>query len=392
MSQNVDLQVLAGDYVKKAYIAEWHVKVGDRVKKDDALLSCETGKLTVDITAPCDGVVEQILFPAGEEVDISETVAVIGDGSGAGAVPTPAAPEAPAAEPPTAVQKPAGRVFVSPVALKIAKELNLDVEEMKAAIGKAKISKEDVRAYAETRKAAPSPAAPTAPAPAAVREIPVRGRRRVIAQKMFESTSTKPRVVHMMDVDLEEMMKVKEYLSAQHPDRHFTVTSLLAAAVCRALRDFPCMNATYENDIIYEHQEIRLGIAVDMEEGLIVPVVPGCESKSGMALCAAIHDTVKSCRENTLPSGAYANGTFTISNLGSAGVRYFTPIINAPEVAILGVGSMRRELALENGQVTERRTVGLCLTFDHRAVDGAPAASFLRAIKDYMEHPFLLGF
>lgn len=392
MSQNVDLQVLAGDYVKKAYIAEWHVKVGDRVKKDDALLSCETGKLTVDITAPCDGVVEQILFPVGEEVDISETVAVIGDGSGAGAVPTPAAPEIPAAESPTAVQKPAGRVFVSPVALKIAKELNLDVEEMKAAIGKAKISKEDVRAYAETRKAAPSPAAPAAPAPAAVREIPVRGRRRVIAQKMFESTSTKPRVVHMMDVDLEEMMKVKEYLSAQHPDRHFTVTSLLAAAVCRALRDFPCMNATYENDIIYEHQEIRLGIAVDMEEGLIVPVVPGCESKSGMALCAAIHDTVKSCRENTLPPGAYANGTFTISNLGSAGVRYFTPIINAPEVAILGVGSMRRELALENGQVTERRTVGLCLTFDHRAVDGAPAASFLRAIKDYMEHPFLLGF
>lgn len=393
MSQNVDLQVLAGDYVKKAYIAEWHVKVGDRVKKDDALLSCETGKLTVDISAPCDGVVEQILFPAGEEVDISETVAVIGDGSGASAVPAPAAaPEGPAAEASGAVQKPAGRVFVTPVALKVAKELNLDVEEMKAAIGKAKISKEDVRAYAETRKTALNPAAPIAPSPAAVREIPVKGRRRVIAQKMFESTSTKPRVVHMMDVDLEEIMKVKKYLSAQYPDRQFTVTALLAVAVCRALKDFPGMNATYENDIIYEHQEIRLGIAVDMAEGLIVPVIPECENKSGMALCAAIHDTVKNCRENTLPPSAYANGTFTISNLGSAGVRYFTPIINAPEVAILGVGSMRRELVLENGQVTEHRTVGLCLTFDHRAVDGAPAASFLRAIKDYMEHPFLLGF
>lgn len=398
MSQNVDLQVLAGDYVKKAYIAEWHVQVGDHVKKDDALLSCETGKLTVDIAAPCDGVVEQILFPAGEEVDISEIVAVIGDGSGAGAAapPAPAAAETPAPSS-AAAQKPAGRVFVSPVAMKIAKELNLDVEAMKAAIGKAKISKEDVRAYAETLKtsahtAPAAPAAPAASAPAAVKEVPVKGRRRVIAQKMFESTSTKPRVVHMMDVDLEEIMKVKKYLSAQHPDQHFTVTSLLAVAVCRALKDFPGMNATYENDIIYEHQEIRLGIAVDMEEGLIVPVVPGCEAKSGTELCAAINDTVKGCRENTLPPSAYTNGTFTISNLGSSGVRYFTPIINAPEAAILGVGSMRRELALENGQVTEHRVLGLCLTFDHRAVDGAPAANFLRAIKDYMEHPFLLGF
>lgn len=395
MSQNVDLQVLAGDYVKKAYIAEWHVKVGDYVKKDDALLSCETGKLTVDIAAPCDGIVEKILFPAGEEVDISETVAVIGDGTGAGAatVPASAAAEAPAAV--SGGQKPAGRVFVSPVAMKIAKELDLDIASMKAAVGKARIYKEDVRAYAESLKNSPAQtasASSASPARSAAKEIPVKGRRRMIAQKMFESTSTKPRVIHMMDVDLEEIMKVKKHLSAQYPDRHFTVTSLLAVAVCRALRDCPAMNATYEDDTIYEHPDIRLGIAVDMEEGLIVPVVSGCEAKSGLALCAAISDTVRGCRENTLPPSAYANGTFTISNLGSAGVRYFTPIINAPEVAILGVGSMRREVALKNGQVTERRVLGLCLTFDHRAVDGAPAANFLRTVKDYMEHPFLLGF
>lgn len=388
MSHKVDLQVLAGDYVKKAYIAEWYVKVGDYVKKEAPILSCETGKLTVDINAPCDGVVEQILFPAGEEVDISETIAVIGDGTGtAASEEEKAVPSAPAP------QKPTGRVFVTPVAVKAAKELGLDMEAMKAAIGKTKISKEDVFTYAEALKNAPVQAEQAATvSSAAVREIPVKGRRRVIAQKMFESTSTKPRVVHMMDVDLEEIMKVKKHLSALYPDRRFTLTALLAVAVCRALKDFPGLNATYENDTICEHQEIRLGIAVDMEEGLIVPVVPGCDTKSGVALCAAIGSTVKSCQDNTLPPSAYGGGTFTISNLGSSGVRYFTPIINAPEVAILGVGSVRRELVLENGQVAEHHMLGLCLTFDHRAIDGAPAANFLKAVREYMEHPYLLGF
>ena len=152
------------------------------------------------------------------------------------------------------------------------------------------------------------------------------------------------------------------------------------------------MNATYENETIREHREIRLGIAVDMEEGLIVPVVAGCENKSGIELCQAVGDTVSGCRNNTLPPSAYMGGTFTITNLGGEGVRYFTPIMNAPEVAILGVGSMFHELVLDNGQVAERRRLGLCLTFDHRAVDGAPAAKFLKTIKEYVENPFLLGF
>jgi len=226
----------------------------------------------------------------------------------------------------------------------------------------------------------------------AVTEIPVKGRRRAIAQKMAESTSTKPRVTHMIDVELDEMLKVKQYLAGKYPNQRFTMTGLLAVAVCRALKDFPCMNATYENDTILEHHGIHLGIAVDMEEGLIVPVIHDCGAKSGVEVCQAVNDIAKGCRENTLSPGAYMGGTFTISNLGSEGIRYFTPIINAPEAAILGVGTIRRELALDNGQVTEHSVMGLCLSFDHRAVDGAPAARFLKAIRDYMEHPFLLGF
>ena len=396
MSQNIDLQILAGDYVKKAYIAEWKVQEGDAVKKGDVLLSCETGKLTVDIEAPCDGIVERILFPAGEEVDISETVAVIGDGSGMAAAvtpPTDAVKEASTTPAAGKAEKRPGRVFVSPVALKVAKELGIDVEAMKEAVGKTKISKDDVYAYAESLKNKTIVSEdPPASAADAVREIPVKGRRRAIAQKMSESTSSKPRVVHMMDVDLEEMMKVKQYLARRFPDKQFTLTGLLAVAVCKALKAHPHMNATYENETIREHREIRLGIAVDMEGGLIVPVVAGGENKSGIELCQAVGDTVSGCRNHTLPPSAYMGGTFTITNLGGEGVRYFTPIMNAPEVAILGVGSMFHELVLDNGQVAERRRLGLCLTFDHRAVDGAPAAKFLKTIKEYVENPFLLGF
>ena len=152
------------------------------------------------------------------------------------------------------------------------------------------------------------------------------------------------------------------------------------------------MNATNENDVIREHSEIRLGIAVDMPEGLIVTVIHGCGGKSGKEICQAVDDIAQNCRNNQLPPSAYMGGTFTISNLGSEGVRYFTPIINAPEVAILGVGSMRKELMLVNGQVEEHRVMGLCLSFDHRAVDGAPAARFLRTLCDYVENPFLLSF
>ena len=193
MSQNIDLQILAGDYVKKAYIAEWKVQEGDAVKKGDVLLSCETGKLTVDIEAPCDGIVERILFPAGEEVDISETVAVIGDGSGMAAAvtpPTDAVKEASATPAAGKAEKRPGRVFVSPVALKVAKELGIDVEAMKEAVGKTKISKDDVYAYAESLKNKTIVSEdPPASAADDVREIPVKGRRRAIAQTLSESTS-----------------------------------------------------------------------------------------------------------------------------------------------------------------------------------------------------------
>lgn len=394
MSQKVDLQVLAGDYVKTALIAEWKVNVGDTVKKDDVLLACETAKVTVDIPSPCDGVVEQILFPAGEEVDITDTVAVIGDGSGAAASPAPAAAEtaAPAAAAPAQAAAAGARIFVTPVAKKIAKELGIDIEAMKATLGQAKISKKDVYAYAEALKNAPKAAAPAPAAAPAVKETPVKGRRRAIAQKMSESASTKPRVTLMLDADLEELLRAKKYLGEKYPDRRITVTGLLAVAVCKTLKSHPIMNATYENDVIREHADIRLGIAADMEEGLIVPVIGGCAEKTGLEICQAVNETVKGCRENTLPPSAYAGGTFTISNLGSAGIKYFTPIINTPEIAILGVGSMRKELALENGQVVERRKIGLCLSFDHRAVDGAPAGSFLKDLKENIENPFLLGF
>ena len=395
---NVDLMVLAGDYVKTAVISEWKVKVGDKVKKGDVLLAVETNKVVQDIEAPCDGVVEQILFDEGDDVEISKTVAVIGDGSGAAAsAPAPAAAEAakPAEAAPAAGKE---RTVISPVAKKIAKEMGIDLDALAAKFPGKRISKDDVLAFAsapaEPEAPAAAPAEPAAPAPkaAAVTEIPVKGMRKTVGKAMRNSAYGKPHVTMQTDAELDALLKMKDFLKAKYPDRKVTLTGLLALAVRSALKECPYMNGTATEDMITLYDTVNLGIAVDVEGGLMVPVIKDASSLSGLELFEAVNATARGCREGSLGPSSYAGGTFTISNVGSTGVKYFTPIINSPEIAILGVGSSRKELYLtSDGEIAEHTLLGLSLSFDHAATDGAPAGRFLKVLKEKIENPFMMA-
>lgn len=386
---NIDLMVLAGDYVKTAVISEWKVKVGDKVKKGDVLLEVETNKVVQGIESPCDGIVEQILFDEGDDVEISKTVAVVGDGSGQAAK----APEAAQAKEKT-------RTVISPVAKKMAAEMGIDLEALAARYPGKRISKNDVLEFANEAEtaapaAAPEPAIPepasAAAAEASVTEIPVKGLRRSVGAAMRASAYSKPHVTMQTDAEFDGMLKMKAYLKAKYPDRKITVTGLLALAVRSALKECPYMNGTATEEVITLSDTVNLGIAVDVEGGLMVPVVRNCSAMSGFELFEAVNSVAKGCREGTLGPSSYAGGTFTISNVGSGSVRYFTPIINAPEIAILGVGSPKKELFLKDGEICEHTLLGLSLSFDHSAVDGAPAARFLGVLKEKIENPFMMA-
>ena len=424
---NIDLMVLAGDYVKTAVISEWKVKVGDSVKKGDVLLVVETNKITQDIEASCDGIVEQILFQEGDDVEISKTVAVIVDGSGTAAAPEEEKPAIEISGSETASLDTGVRTVITPVAKKMAKEKGIDLDELTKRFPGKRIGKKEVLAFeeapakdffvtgqhgkegGETADPADRPSTATAmdcsllsssenseEAEAAVSvakttEIPVKGIRKAIASAMRNSAYSKPHVSMMIDVQLDEMLEMKAFLKNKYPEKRITLTGLLALAVRSALGECPYINGTATEDTITLSDSVNLGIAVDAEGGLLVPVIKNIGAKSGLELFEAVNHAAKGCREGTLAPSDYAGGTFTISNVGATGVKYFTPIINSPEIAILGVGASTKEAVVVNGEVRERTMIGLSLSFDHAVVDGSPAGRFLKTLKEKIEHPFMMA-
>ncbi len=396
---NIDLMVLAGDYVKTAVISEWKVKIGDSVKKGDVLLVVETNKITQDIEATCDGIVEQILFQEGDDVEISKTVAIIGDGSGFASVPEEKKPAIEITSSEAASVDAGVRTVITPVAKKMAKEKGIDLEELTKMFPGKRIGKKEVLAFEEApakedtiiEKLTVEDTAPVEAPAVPVTKIPVKGMRKAVATAMRNSAYSKPHVSMMIDVQLDEMLEMKDYLKNKYPEKRITLTGLLALAVRSALKECPYINGTATEDTIALSSAVNLGIAVDVEGGLLVPVIKNSDAMSGLELFESVNKVAKGCREGTLPPSDYAGGTFTISNVGATGVKYFTPIINSPEMAILGVGASTKEVVLVNGEVRERTMIGLSLSFDHAAIDGSPAGRFLKILKEKIEHPFMIA-
>ena len=429
-------------------IDAWKKNVGDTVQKGEILFSVETDKLTNDVEAEADGVLLKILVPAGETVACKTLIGWLGaageavpDGAGSapaqeassaapataasGAAAAPAAagavhaageyvPATPYAKKlakekgfdltaipatgykgvvvardvlgftPAAAAPAAPAVKASPLAEKVAADLGIDLKDVKAAHGRV-LAEDLLRYIAETREKKDA-----GEASAAEREEvkPMSGMRKAIAKNMQNSHMTSPTVTFNLGIDMTEMKRYREQLKAK--EIKVSYTDLLVKFVAKALTEFPLLNCSVEdNKIIYKHY-INMGVAVALDNGLVVPNVTDADKKSLTQISAEIKELAKLAREGGLPMEKLRGGTFTITNLGMYGVESFTPIINQPEVAILGVTTMEDRAVVRNGEIVIRPMMTLSLTFDHRVVDGSVAAQFLQRVKALLENPALM--
>ena len=417
-------------------VSSWLKKEGDAVKEGEPLFEVETDKLTNTIEASATGVLRRIIAGEGVTVPVLDKIAVIAaadeDISGLlapGAAPAAAAPAASAAPAAAAApERPAGeRVVASPRAKKLAREKGIDIALVTGTGPNGRVTEEDVENYKAAPAAPAEPAVKASPLAAKVAadagidlaDVPNHGRvlaqdilsylensrekgaaaereetvamngmRKAIAKNMLNSHMTSPTVTFNLGVDMTAMKDYREQLKGK--DIKVSYTDLLVKFVAKALTEYPLLNCSVaDNKIIYKHY-VNMGVAVALDNGLVVPNVPDADKKSLTQIHDEVKDLAEKARSGGLPMEALKGGTFTITNLGMYGIESFSPIINQPEVAILGVTTMEDKVVVRNGEMVIRPIMNLSLTADHRVVDGSVAAEFLQRVKTLLENPALM--
>jgi pyruvate dehydrogenase E2 component (dihydrolipoamide acetyltransferase) len=267
----------------------------------------------------------------------------------------------------------------TPVARRLAQQHGIDLRQVHGTGPRGRIVVEDVeRAMAAQAQPMGQPA----------QVVPIRGMRQTIATRMLQSLQTTAQVTLTTEVDVTDAMKLREGLARQWKDGGLSPLHLVIKATARALKEHPRMNAIQKENQIELVPEINLGVAVSLPEGLIVPTIRRADEKHLAELAKESHNLANKVREGKASYDEVTGGTFTITNLGSYGIDAFTPIINSPQVGILGLGRVVEKPAVYQGEIAKRSMMFLSLTFDHRVIDGAPAADFLRAVKDHLEDPW----
>lgn len=410
--------------MESALIQQWLKAEGDTVAKDEPVVLVETDKATTEIVAPTDGVLKQILRRDGTTVPVTDTIAYIetaeaGDrepepapplNEGTGASPHPGGPDSSTGKlAPSTPESEHSGLRASPAARHEARELGVDLSMVEGTGPGGRIQGNDVRGFSERMAPAPS-ATPTAtpthaeslapmpmaqPLPTASVEgrlVPMSRKRRITAERMSLSARTVARLTMDMGVDATEMIRLRQRLQPAYEARgaRLTHNDLLIKVVAVALVDHPYLNARWSDEGIVLLQQINIGIAVAVQDGLVVPVIHDAHRKRLDEVSAEASRLVARAREEKLSMEEITGGTFTITNLGMYGVESFTPIVNPPEAAILGVGAMADRPVGCDGEIVLRPTMTLSLSFDHRIVDGAPAAQFLQRVKKLLEEPYLL--
>lgn len=423
-----------GESVTEGTVTRWLKNVGDSVAMDEALLEVSTDKVDTEIPSPVAGVVSEIFAPADSVVPVGGQLAAIAalgapvKTAPATPAPAPAAPPvaapAPASPAPAApmnsMPAPASRVesdsYVTPLVRKLAAELQIDLATLSGTGVGGRIRKQDVydaaeraRAAASAQVSAPAPASvPTSvSAPAAseksatsVTASPLRGTtvpmtrlRKVIASRMVESLQTSAQLTTVIEVDVTKIAKLRLKAKGSFQERegvNLTFLPFFAVAVCEALKQHPVVNASIDGENIVYHGTENLGIAVDTERGLLVPVIKDAGDLNLGGLARRINDVALRTRDSKINPDELSGGTFTITNTGSRGALFDTPIINQPQVAILGIGSIvKRPVVITEADGEEkiaiRSMVYLAISYDHRIVDGADAARFLGTLKERLE-------
>lgn len=399
-----------GETVAEGVVTRWYKKVGDTVKADETLFDVETDKVSTEIPSPVAGVVAEIVVAEGVTAKVGARLAVIRE-SGDAAKPAQAAPAvaaqpvraaaAPAAAPAAAgLARLAGGMQLSPVVRKLCFENNLDPQQIRGTGKDGRITREDVHAYLAARKPAPSVAAAPAPAPSpAVQMMPATGSaafsgvRKRVAENTAKSWQTVPHVLQVVEADFHRVDLARRLHGAEWKRREgFSLTYLpfIVRAVSVALGRFPKLNAQLQGDGLALQPRINIGIAVDLNfDGLLVPVLKDVPSKSLPQIAREINDLAQRARAGKLRPDEMTEGTYTITNNGAFGTVITAPIINQPQVAILSADGVRKKPVVVEGEAGDAiaiRPVGvLAQSFDHRAVDGAYAASCLAEMKKTLE-------
>ena len=403
-----------GESVSEGTVTRWLKNVGDSVAVDEALLEVSTDKVDTEIPSPVAGTLISIDVAVDSTVPVGARLAVIG---GAGAIAAPVAPVAPAASviaapvvtPPivAAPAAPAAPVsqpqdsYVTPIVRKLASDLGVNLASVRGTGIGGRIRREDVEAAAEPAAAVVAPSAPSAPRTSTpVSASPLRGTtvtmsrlRKVIAARMVESLAVSAQLTTVIEVDVTKIARLRDRAKASFEAREGVKLSFLpffSVAVCEALKQHPVLNSSVEGDQIIYHGAEHLGIAVDTERGLLVPVIANAGDLNMGGVARKISDLAARTRDNKVNPDELSGGTFTITNTGSRGALFDTPIINQPQVAILGLGAIVKRPMVVRGEdggetIAIRSMVYLALSYDHRVVDGADAARFLVTLKDRLE-------
>jgi pyruvate dehydrogenase E2 component (dihydrolipoyllysine-residue acetyltransferase) len=397
-----------GQGMESGTIVRWLKSEGDAVEKGEPLFELDTDKVTQEVEAEASGVLLKIVVPEGE-VPVGTAVAYVGEAGEevpaqavasvgqAGTGTDRPQEETPPQEVPVPQVAPAttttngGRVKASPLARRIARERGIDLASLSGTGPEGRIVAEDIERATVAPAQAPPAAAPAAAAPAArgeVERVELSSLRKTIARRLTEAW-TVPVFQISMSADMTKTQELRALLVERFPDERPTVTDVLTRVCAIALMRHRAVNATFAEDAIELHPAANVGLAVATDRGLVVPVIAGAESRTVAEIAAARADLVGRSRDAKLTAADLEGGTFTISNLGMYGVEQFIAVLNPPQAAILAVGAIEDRPVVRDGEVVVRPMMTMTLTCDHRTIDGATAADFLRTVKDFLEEPGL---
>jgi 2-oxoglutarate dehydrogenase E2 component (dihydrolipoamide succinyltransferase) len=413
-----------GESIAEGTIVRWIKKVGDDVDRDEPLFEISTDKVDAEIPSPVAGRLAEIRVKEGETVPVNSVVAVIGGAGEDVAAPTPAAEQskvAPAAPAPTTAAQPAAKAVAedeadsegeagedthrhksSPLVRRIAREHNVDITKIQGTGINGRVTKQDILSFIESGGAAatapapedakPVPAPPSAAGPVyppgeSVQVVPMSVMRRKIAEHMVLSAHTSPHVYSVYEVNFGRISALRERKKAEFDaaGAKLTITAFIAKVIVDALRQFPIVNASIDGHNIVYKKDINLGIAVALDNGLIVPVIKNADERNLLGLSRAIGDLAARARSKKLNPEEVQGGTFTITNPGVFGALYGLPLINQPQVAILGVGVIEKRPIVIDDAIAIRPMCHLTLGYDHRLIDGADAGRFLAFVKERLE-------
>ncbi len=384
-----------GESILSATIVQWFKNVGDEIQLDEPLLEVSTDKVNSEIPSPVSGFIKEILAQPDQELKVGDPLAVIVQRFEKGAAPSQVKKplEQPQKETKTSSSEFAG--FYSPALLRLAQEKGIALDELQNIKGTGeggRLTKKDLEVYLATpRASAPAliPPKTSTPPSGEVERLKMSGMRKAIADNMVRSFYEAPHASLISEVDVTGMLKViqreKEGFFAKHGVK-LTITSFVARAIAKALKEYPLINSSLEEDTIVIKRFVNLGIAVSVEQGIMVPVIKHCQRMGLPAIAKALAELSEKARTGKLSPNDVVDGTITLTNFGMSGIAIGIPIIRYPEVAIVGIGATQKKVvALDDETFGVRSMMHVSLTFDHRVLDGMYGCGFLGSLKKHME-------